>query len=81
MVTSTLEKMYIEGKLEGKLEGKIEGKIEGVLRLLNNRFHKIPESVSHTVNSYTDLTVLDSLFDRAYECETLAEFEEYLVSH
>jgi hypothetical protein len=93
MVMSTMEELYTNGKLEGRLEGKLEGKLEGelkgetkkaiqsVLRLLNKRFHKVPESISHTVNSYTDLIVLDSLFDRAWECKTLAEFEQDLVHH
>jgi hypothetical protein len=88
MIMSTLEQMYTNGKLEGELKGELKGKLEGktekaiqdVLRLLTNRFHKVPESISHTVNSYTDLTALDSLFDRACVCKTLAEFEQDLVN-
>jgi predicted transposase YdaD len=92
---STLEEWYTKGKLEGELKGRLEGELKGrlesklegkiermirdILRLLNNRFHEVPESISHTVNSYTDLIALDSLFDRACECKTLTEFEEYLA--
>ncbi|MDR3196676.1 MAG: Rpn family recombination-promoting nuclease/putative transposase [Planctomycetaceae bacterium] len=79
MIMSTMEELYTNGKIEGKLEGKLEGKIEMVLKLLNNRFIKIPESVSRTVHSYTDVVALDSLFERALECKTLEEFEQDLV--
>ncbi|MDR3198169.1 MAG: Rpn family recombination-promoting nuclease/putative transposase [Planctomycetaceae bacterium] len=85
MILSTMEELYTNGKLEGKLEGEIEGEtrksIQSVLKLLNKRFDKIPESISKVVNSYKDLTALDLLFDRACECKTLAEFEQNLVHH
>ncbi|MDR0335561.1 MAG: Rpn family recombination-promoting nuclease/putative transposase [Planctomycetaceae bacterium] len=81
MIMSTMEELYANGKLEGKLEGETKKAVQNVLRLLNNRFHEVPESISHTVNSYTDLAVLDSLFDRACVCNTLAEFEQDLVNH
>ncbi|MDR0337915.1 MAG: Rpn family recombination-promoting nuclease/putative transposase [Planctomycetaceae bacterium] len=79
MVLSTLEEIFLEGKIEGKIEGKDEGKIESkiqdVLKILNKRFRKVPNSILQSVNSYTDLVALDSLFELALDCETLAEFE------
>jgi hypothetical protein len=77
MIMSTMEEWYTNGKLEGK----IETSIEAVLKLLNKRFEAVPESVSSAVHSYSDIVVLNSLFDRALECETLAEFEQNLVPH
>jgi hypothetical protein len=71
MVTSTLEELF--------LKGKTESKIQAVLKVLNKRFKKVPRSVSQSVNSYTDLIALDSLFELALDCETLAEFERELA--
>ncbi|MDR2115715.1 MAG: DUF4351 domain-containing protein [Planctomycetaceae bacterium] len=87
MVISTLEEFFlkgkkkgkIEGKKKGKIEGKIEGKVQDILKILNKRFRKIPKSVSQSLNSYTDLIALDSLFELALDCKTLAEFERELV--
>ncbi|MDR2704431.1 MAG: Rpn family recombination-promoting nuclease/putative transposase [Planctomycetaceae bacterium] len=83
MVVSTLEELFTQGKVEGKVEGKEEGKIESrvqdVLKILTKRFKYVPVSISQSVNSYTDLIALDSLFELAMDCETLAEFERELV--
>ncbi|MDR2116712.1 MAG: Rpn family recombination-promoting nuclease/putative transposase [Planctomycetaceae bacterium] len=85
MIMSTMEELYTNGKREGILEGKLEGGLEiatqNILRLLNKRFHNVPRSISRTICSYTDLTALDLLFDRAWECQTLEEFEQDLMHH
>ncbi|MDR0391707.1 MAG: hypothetical protein LBH59_07355, partial [Planctomycetaceae bacterium] len=79
MITSTLEEQYIKGKQEGKIEGKQEGKVQIILALLNNRFHKVPDSIVRSLNLYTDSIALDSLAISAADCETLEEFERYLA--
>ncbi|MDR2754516.1 MAG: DUF4351 domain-containing protein [Planctomycetaceae bacterium] len=75
MIMSTMEELYTNGRIEGE----VEISIKNILKLLNKRFKRVPESISSAVNSYTDIVELDSLFDRALECKTLAEFEEGLV--
>ncbi|MDR1141810.1 MAG: Rpn family recombination-promoting nuclease/putative transposase [Planctomycetaceae bacterium] len=75
MVVSTLEKHFVKGEKKGR----IEGKIQDILKILDKRFGKVPESISQSINSYTDSIALDSLFELALDCETLAEFERELV--
>ncbi|MDR2754229.1 MAG: hypothetical protein LBC20_00850 [Planctomycetaceae bacterium] len=92
---STLEELYVQGKEEGKKEGKEEGKEEGkkegkeegevnrgikdVLRILNLRFKRVPQSISRAVNLYKDPIALDSLLEHAATCKTLTEFEQDLA--
>jgi hypothetical protein len=80
---STLEEHYIQGKIEGEKKGEENGKIKAraqdVLKILTKRFKHVPESISQSVNSYTDLIALDSLFEWALDCETLEEFKRELV--
>ncbi|MDR3197129.1 MAG: Rpn family recombination-promoting nuclease/putative transposase [Planctomycetaceae bacterium] len=75
IVDSVLGQTYIKGIKEGK----IEGKIADVLKILKSRFKKVPVSVTRAVESYTDLIALESLIDRALDCETLEEFKENLA--
>ncbi|MDR2170251.1 MAG: Rpn family recombination-promoting nuclease/putative transposase [Planctomycetaceae bacterium] len=87
MLNSTLGKVFTEGKIEGKEEGiiegikkgKIEGKIDDVLKILIRRFKDIPAPISRAVKMYTDLVALDSLMDRAIDCESLEDFERDLA--
>ncbi|MDR0392277.1 MAG: Rpn family recombination-promoting nuclease/putative transposase [Planctomycetaceae bacterium] len=83
MFMSTLAEEYFKGMEEGKVEGIIEGKIEGrvstILKILNNRFKKIPNSISRSLSLYTDSIALDSLAMLALDCETLDEFEQALA--
>ncbi|MDR2704432.1 MAG: hypothetical protein LBC02_01510 [Planctomycetaceae bacterium] len=71
MVVSTMEELFTQGEKKGKTQD--------VLKILTKRFKYVPESISQSVNSYTDLIALDSLFELAMDCETLAEFERELV--
>jgi hypothetical protein len=87
MVMSTMEELFVQGEIEGKKEGRIEGKKEGeikgrvlvILKILNKRFKKVPDSILRSINSYTDIIALDSLAELALDCETLAEFERELA--
>jgi hypothetical protein len=73
------EKMVMSILEEFLLEGEKKNKIQYILKTLNKRFKKVPKSISQSVNSYTDLIALDSLFELALDCETLADFERELV--
>jgi hypothetical protein len=95
MVMSTMEKLFVQGekkgirkgirkgekqgRIEGKVEGRVEGKIQAVLKVIDKRFKKVPKSISQSVNSYTDLIALDSLFELALDCKTLEEFKRGLA--
>jgi hypothetical protein len=68
---STLEEQYVKGQ--------IKGYISMILKILNNRFRKIPDSIIRSLNLYTDSIALDSLAEFALNCETLEEFEQGLV--
>ncbi|MDR1053183.1 MAG: hypothetical protein LBL39_03315 [Planctomycetaceae bacterium] len=67
----------IEGIKEGKKEGKLIGKIESILKVLRTRFKlkRVPSLTEKAVRAYKDMVVLESLFDHALVCATLAEFE------
>ncbi|MDR2641261.1 MAG: hypothetical protein LBC74_00540 [Planctomycetaceae bacterium] len=79
MVNSTLGILYNEGKVEGIAEGMAKGKAEAILKILERRFRKIPDSISSVVNSYRDLIALESLLYQAIDCESLEEFEQNLA--
>jgi hypothetical protein len=59
----------------GREKGQLECKINDVMRILKSRFKKIPAATVRAIRSYKDLIALDSLIDRALDCETLSEFE------
>jgi predicted transposase YdaD len=82
MAMSTIQEIEARGEVRGKTKGKIEGKVEGkketILDVLIGRFGKVPKSISNTVNSYSDLTALQSLSVLAGSCESLDEFADGL---
>jgi hypothetical protein len=71
--------IFDEIRAEGEAKGEVRGRIKDVLRILNKKFKKVPESILQSVNSYTDEIALDSLFESALDCETLEEFKRELV--
>ncbi|MDR0391986.1 MAG: DUF4351 domain-containing protein, partial [Planctomycetaceae bacterium] len=83
MITSTLEEQYIkgieEGEIKGERRGEIKGEIRMILKLLNKRFHKVPDSIVRSLSLYTDSIALESLGELVVDCETLEEFERYLA--
>jgi hypothetical protein len=74
-----MEELYTEGIKEGKKEGKIEDKIESILKILRTRFKRVPKLTEKAIRAYKDMVALDSLFDHALVCATLAEFERDLA--
>ena len=53
-------------------------KIENVLRILTKRFDSVPSTVYDHLHAIHDLNVLRQLTDVAWDCQTLAEFENAL---
>jgi predicted transposase YdaD len=78
MATSTMQEIETRGEVRGEARGKIEGKKETILDILEVRFGKVPKAISNTVNSYSDLTALQSLSVFAKTCVSLDEFKESL---
>jgi hypothetical protein len=79
MVNSTMKELYTKGIMEGKIEGRIESKIQDVLKLLKSRFKRIPSATEKAIQSYRDPIALESLFEQALDCESLADFERDLA--
>ena len=63
---------------QGKLEGMVIEKINAIQKLLHIRFNTVPNEIVDELNSRTDLVALDSLFEVAYQCQSLDEFAEFL---
>ena len=74
------------GKAEGIAAGKTEGKAEGIavgiankiITLLSRKYNRVPKAVSNRICQIRDITVLDSLFISALDCQSLEEFKECL---
>jgi hypothetical protein len=66
------------GIKKGLLKGKLEAQRESVLRLLEIRFSKVPKRITAKVSKLTDLALLTGLFDTAFRCDSLKEFEAQL---
>ena len=74
MAMSTAQEL----RLEGEARGIIKGKKDAVLDFLEGRFGKVPKTIRNSVNSYSDLTALQSLSVLAGSCKTLDEFKDGL---
>jgi predicted transposase YdaD len=91
MVNSTMKELYTKGIMEGEVKGKMEGLMEGevngeikcrikdVLKLLKSRFKRIPSATEKAIQSYRDPIALESLFEQALDCKSLADFERDLA--
>ena len=66
------------GERRGVKKGKLKGKAESVLRLLEMRFSKVPKRIADNVSALSDPAVLNELFDAAFRCDSLKEFETQL---
>ncbi|MDR2761596.1 MAG: hypothetical protein LBB88_03235, partial [Planctomycetaceae bacterium] len=88
LVITLLKQGLDQGRVEGRKEGREEGREEGeiirskknILSCLSKRFkHPVPRDIQDSVNSYSDLIALESLFQRSLDSDSLDEFREYLV--
>ncbi|MDR1485765.1 MAG: hypothetical protein LBT09_13205 [Planctomycetaceae bacterium] len=74
------EKIGVKKGIEiGREKGRLECRIETVIKILKHRFKKIPAATVRAIRSRKDLIALNSLIDRALDCETLFEFEWILA--
>ncbi|MGL4944007.1 MAG: hypothetical protein ACRC46_12550 [Thermoguttaceae bacterium] len=49
-----------------------------MVRLLNRRFENVPQQLTESLLTIDDLNKLDALFDLAFDCKTLKEFQKAL---
>jgi hypothetical protein len=79
-VTEWTEKWKSEGRQEGKIEGKIENAQQMLLKTLRMKFGTVKPLVASRVASLHFQASLDQLFEHAFNCASMEEFEEYLIS-
>ena len=78
MAMSTMQELLLEGEARGRIQGEIKGEKNAIFRFLEGRFGKVPKMIRNSVNSYSDLTALQSLSVLAGSCKTLDEFKDGL---
>ncbi|MGL4944455.1 MAG: DUF4351 domain-containing protein [Thermoguttaceae bacterium] len=66
------------GEARGKAEGIAIGEARKIVRLLNRRFENVPQQLTESLLTIDDLNKLDALFDLAFDCKTLKEFQKAL---
>ena len=74
MAMSTAQELF----LQGEASGEIKGEKNAILTVLTAKFGKVPKAVRDAVNSYSDLTALNSLTATAGTCKSLNEFKNEL---
>jgi hypothetical protein len=67
------------GRKERFIEDEIIRSKKRIFSCLSIRFSSVPCDIQDSVNSYSDLTALDSLFQRSLDCKSLDEFRENFV--
>jgi hypothetical protein len=80
-MTETAAYTFIkQGYEQGIEQGAFTKTKEHVIKCLSKRFNvPVPHDIQDSINSYTDLIALDSLFSQALDCESLDDFRSYLV--
>ena len=65
---------YIQQGIEQGIEqGETRNKRENILKLLQLRFHNVPEPLAETIRSLNDRNRLEMLFEKAVTTQTLEE--------
>jgi hypothetical protein len=62
----------MRGRAEGKAEGKAEGRAEDVIKILVARGFVVPDALKAEIVSIVDVSVLDTLIERAVVCDSPA---------
>jgi uncharacterized protein DUF4351 len=79
-VMSVMAQEREQGRVEGRAEGKAEGKAETLLRLLERRFHGIPEPYQAQVLA-ADVEQLDTWIDAVLDAESIEAVFERPTAH
>ncbi|MGL6196780.1 MAG: hypothetical protein ACRC2T_18365, partial [Thermoguttaceae bacterium] len=75
IMLTIFDEIELKGKAEGVAIGEARGEARKVARLLDKRFEKVPYQLNEKLLMITDLEKLDMLFDLAFDCKTLEEFQ------
>lgn len=68
------------GEARGIAIGEARGEAKSIIRTLARNHGTVPESLAEQVREITDIETLDRLFDLAFDCESLEEFEKAIQS-
>lgn len=66
------------GEKRGIKKGELKNQKANVLQLLQMRFKRVPQRITDKVSALTDTALLKELFEAAFRCESLKEFEAQL---
>lgn len=61
---------------EGREEGEVSREAKNVVRLLQRSCGDVPEALAQKIYAISNMELLDRLFDLAYGCSSLEEFEK-----
>ncbi len=70
---SIAEHYLQQGIEKGFEQGETRTKREDILKLLQLRFHNVPEPLADTIRSFDDRNRLETLFEKAATTHTLEE--------
>src|SRR3954451_10813506 len=79
-VMSVMAQEREQGRIEGEAQGKARGKAETLLRLLERRFHGVPEPY-HAQVLAADVVQLDTWIDAVLEAESIDAVFERPTAH
>jgi len=78
MIKTIFEEKYEAGVAAGETKWKAEGKAETLLKILRERFNRIPKETEKSIRQMTDPIALDSWAVQAATCKSMNEFAEAL---
>jgi len=76
MIKTIFEEKYDAGVAAGETKWKAEGKAETLLKILRERFNRIPKETEKRISQMTDPIALDSWAIQAATCQSMDEFVE-----
>ncbi len=79
-VTQWTEKWMMAGEEKGIEKGKIENAQQMLLKTLMMKFGTVNPLMANRITSIHSQASLDKLFERAFNCASMEEFEGYLIS-
>jgi hypothetical protein len=80
MIKTIFDEKFDEGVAVGKAEGIAEGEVkkgrEVLLKILREKFNKVPRNVENAIRKMNDPVALDSWAVHAAICQSMTEFSE-----
>ncbi|MDR2761419.1 MAG: hypothetical protein LBB88_02315 [Planctomycetaceae bacterium] len=67
-----------EGEAIGEARGEVRGKAQSIIRILRNRLEEPPTRLQNRIMNVKSIAKLDELFEFAFNCVSLGEFETAL---